>query len=148
MDHHCPWINTCVGFYNHRYFLLFLIYTALSTGYVTLLNIPILLFWWEGEMSKIRTDWFFILWPLNAVLTVMITAFSGWHLFLVLKAETTIELWIQKNKQWDLGSPARNLRTVFGNFTYLWQIFLPSLRDLPSNGIIWDVEVASDEENR
>lgn len=24
MDHHCPWINTCVGHYNHGHFTAFL----------------------------------------------------------------------------------------------------------------------------
>lgn len=41
MDHHCIWLNTCIGYANHKSFLLFLFYaTALSglvveeTGYV------------------------------------------------------------------------------------------------------------------
>jgi hypothetical protein len=33
MDHHCPWINNCVGEWNQKYFLQFLFYVALLSGY-------------------------------------------------------------------------------------------------------------------
>lgn len=33
MDHHCPWVNNCVGIGNHKYFLLFIFYTSLSCFY-------------------------------------------------------------------------------------------------------------------
>ncbi|XP_041476969.1 palmitoyltransferase ZDHHC16-like [Lytechinus variegatus] len=36
MDHHCPWINNCVGHFNHRYFMLFCIYMTIGTIYVTI----------------------------------------------------------------------------------------------------------------
>jgi len=33
MDHHCPWINNCVGINNQKVFILFLFYTALCCLY-------------------------------------------------------------------------------------------------------------------
>lgn len=33
MDHHCPWINNCVGERNQRHFVLFLFYVAVLSVY-------------------------------------------------------------------------------------------------------------------
>jgi len=33
MDHHCPWINNCVGEFNQKYFVLFLFYIGVTSVY-------------------------------------------------------------------------------------------------------------------
>ncbi|XP_066932121.1 palmitoyltransferase ZDHHC16B-like [Clytia hemisphaerica] len=35
MDHHCPWMNNCIGHFNHRYFVSFCIFMWFGTVYVS-----------------------------------------------------------------------------------------------------------------
>ena len=38
MDHHCPWINVCVGHHNHAAFTRFVFYTPLGCLHASLVN--------------------------------------------------------------------------------------------------------------
>ena len=45
MDHHCPWLNNCVGHYNHRHFFLYMVFMVLGCAFLMVLGFEI--FWEE-----------------------------------------------------------------------------------------------------
>merc|ERR1719375_2718252 len=126
MDHHCPWIYNCVGFGNHKYFFLLLLYSVIDCH---------LIIWSMMESVKDSVDtstpfvtMFFLLFgeTLAGFLGLLVTAFFGFHVWLMLKAMTTIEFCEKSLKRtgYDRSAYGRglggNLRAVLGEQPLLW----------------------------
>lgn len=77
MDHHCPWLNNCVGHYNYGHFIRFLFFVDIACSYhalmITRRSIEAMnAHYWDGPST---TEFVFII--LNYVTCLPVLASVG-----------------------------------------------------------------------
>ncbi|KAJ1817760.1 palmitoyltransferase for Vac8p [Coemansia sp. RSA 2675] len=136
MDHHCPWLNNCVGFRTQKAFILFLLYGCL---YCTLIFVTALVgflrdFAHLDVDANISLSLIFLLIA-SCSFSLPLLVFGGYHVYLLLTNTTTIESYEENNFRvaagsqgkekyvnlFDLG-PRRNFVQVFGPSWFMWLV--------------------------
>uniref|UniRef100_A0A8C6CZT2 Palmitoyltransferase n=1 Tax=Moschus moschiferus TaxID=68415 RepID=A0A8C6CZT2_MOSMO len=123
MDHHCPWINNCVGEKNQKYFVLFTMYVALiSLHALILVGFHFLHCFEEDCSSSSSTTMTPLILSLEGLLFLIFTsAMFKTQILSICTDETGIEQLKKEDRRWDKKTTWVNLKAVFGHpFSLGW----------------------------
>ncbi|XP_065573949.1 palmitoyltransferase ZDHHC3-like [Artemia franciscana] len=127
MDHHCPWVNNCVGEDNQKYFVLFTLYIATMCIYSLILA-------GTSFFRCAKTD-FQQCSPFSPAATIVLVLFLLFEgvLFAIFTMimfasqihaiwndETGIEQLKREEAKWTRQRRWKNMSNVFGRYSILW----------------------------
>ncbi|XP_053570441.1 palmitoyltransferase ZDHHC3 isoform X2 [Bombina bombina] len=128
MDHHCPWVNNCVGENNQKFFVLFTMYISLISLHSLIMVGFHFLYCFEEDWTKCSS-----FSPPTTVILLILLCFEG-LLFLIFTVvmfgtqvhsictdETGIEQLKKEERRWAKKTKWMNLKAVFGHpFSIAW----------------------------
>ncbi|XP_057471261.1 probable protein S-acyltransferase 15 isoform X1 [Actinidia eriantha] len=130
MDHHCMWINNCVGNRNYKAFIVLVFYATMSSFYSSVVII----------CCAIEKDWNFVgsiplkvFYICSGAMTVGIFltlgTLLGWHIYLMIQNMTTIEHSEAVRAAWLARKSGQNYRHPFnvGVFKNITLILGPNM---------------------
>uniref|UniRef100_A0A671DGW3 Palmitoyltransferase n=3 Tax=Rhinolophus ferrumequinum TaxID=59479 RepID=A0A671DGW3_RHIFE len=151
MDHHCPWVNNCIGFSNYKFFLQFLAYSVLYCLYIATTVFSYFIKYWRGELPSVRSK-FHVLFLLfvACMFFVSLVVLFGYHCWLVSRNKTTLEAFCtpvftsgpEKNG-FNLGF-IKNIQQVFGDKKKFWLIPIGSS---PGDGHSFPMRCMNESQN-
>ncbi|KAM7176913.1 palmitoyltransferase ZDHHC3 isoform 2-T5 [Macrochelys suwanniensis] len=128
MDHHCPWVNNCVGENNQKYFVLFTMYIALISMHALIMVGFHFLYCFEEDWTKCSsfspptTVILLILLCFEALLFLIFTSVMfGTQVHSICTDETGIEQLKKEERRWAKKTKWMNMKAVFGHpFSIAW----------------------------
>ncbi|XP_071711252.1 probable protein S-acyltransferase 15 [Rutidosis leptorrhynchoides] len=137
MDHHCTWINNCVGQRNYKAYFLLVLYATISSLHSTAIIVGCGVYkdWESAGMTRLKT-FYITSGVMISLLSLTLGTLLGWHIYLLTHNMTTIEYYEGTRAAWlanksgqiyrhpyDVGV-YRNLTVVLGPNILKW--FWPS----------------------